>query len=187
MNKSAISFHMLYMIPRLFFLIFVVLVIVFMLNGFRDVGYQEAIYAEQQMFSEWIIYSTNGVSYFDPNLNTVLPGIINVEDCISGLTEYRLNHSMSYGDKNKHISARITILDRNKNDVIGRSIYYNEGKGKSYGFTFWEPLSQMRGEGASSYFIRTLPCLLITPQTPPNQYERGNIIIEIVIPNYENV
>lgn len=186
MNKSATSFNMIYMIPRLMFLVIVVLTIVFMLNGFRDVSYQDAIYAEQQMFTEWILYSSNGVSYFDTSLNSVLPGVINKEDIDSGLIEYRLNQTMPYGGKNKHIAIRISFIDKNKNK-LGDSIYYNKGQGKSYGFLFWEPLSQMRGEGAASYFIRVLPCLI--REINNNQvveYTRGNMILEVVIPNYEN-
>jgi len=181
-KKGNMTFNMVNMIPRLIFLVIVLLSVVLLISVFLniivDVNYQEA-----DLMSLNLIYSPQGISYFDPNLNRVIPGVIDKEEFMSNKIETRLNNSFSYGEKNKHIAAQIKLIE-SKNLLTltpTKTIFYNSEDGKTYGYAFWEPLVEMRGKGAPYYLMRSFPVRLREEINDKIVFSEALIVIEVLI------
>ncbi len=156
-KKGSMTFNMIMMIPKLIFLTIVLLSVVILVSLFMTMS-PGVNYKESDLFTLELLYSPHGISYYDTDLNRVLPGVIDEQELMRDTTEERLHSSFYFGEPNEHISARIRFLDKDYN--IFKTIYYNQGEGKTYGFKFWEPLAQRQGKGAPYYFIRTMPAFL---------------------------
>jgi len=180
MNKKALmSFNMMNMIPRLIFLVIVLLTVVILVSIFDNMG-QEIYYKEADLFTLELFYSPHGISYFNPDLNRVTPGIIDEQELILNITEKRLKDSFYYGDPNEHLAAKIQVIKQIPflPDIPIKTIYYNQGQGTSYGYEFWEPLSFREGKGSPYYFARTMP---IQIRTTSNTFQDGLLVIEVLI------
>ena len=181
MNKKAlISFNMINMIPKLIFLIIVLLSVVILIGIFINMG-RDIYYKEADLFTLNLFYSPHGISYFNPDLNRITSGIIDEQELISNITEKRLNNSFYYGRQNEHLAAKIQIskqtLSMPRFTSI-KTIYYNQGKTTSYGYKFWEPLSFKEGIGSPYYFARTMP---IQIRTTSGTLQDGILAIEVLI------
>lgn len=178
-KKGLMTFNMVNMIPRLIFLV-LVLVTFFLALGMLLKGQPATEDLESDLLTMNMLYSTNGISYFNPETNRPQPGIIDLENFKSGKVEERINKEFFYGQENKHLAAKITLLDYNGNELS--EIYYNKGEGHTYGFSYWAPLAEREGKGTPNYYIRSMPVLIRDKTSTSTDLYSGNVVIEVVMP-----
>lgn len=132
-------------IPKMIFLIVALFAVVILVKSYiitnldvRDV--------EHNVLESRLLYSRNGLSYFDSEISRLYPGIIDVEkfQSLSLKNPNALDEmSMSYGAENPIIAAKISLVTSEKESIA----YYNKDK-----YDKWEPrsLSGVIG-GSGSY------------------------------------
>lgn len=180
MNKKAgITFNMVNMIPRFIFMIFVLITFMLTINVLLRPDPQTKS-LEMDLFTFSLLNSPHGISYFDPDLNRVIPNTINLEDFETNLIEERLNNSFYYGDENLHIAARITLADKQGNELA--NVFYNGGLGKTYGFEYWAPVAIESGRDVPSYYVRSMPILIRDNSLNNLRLYPGTVLIEVVTP-----
>jgi len=117
-NKKAQAFSMVWWIPRIIFLVIVLSSVIFLTTMYINTE-KETWKTESELFIHRLIYSPNGISYYDPLTNRVYPGIIDLKKIKN--TEI-INRSLFYGKDNKHIGANISVYDKNDN-LLAQGIY----------------------------------------------------------------
>jgi len=122
-NKKAeatITEEMGYWIPRLVFVIITALSIYILTSIFIQTEIS-VLNTDAELLSDRLLYSSYGISYYDPLSNRIYPGIID----ISKLKDTSiLEKAIFYGDKSTYLGAKITLTD-NQGNIIGESIYNN--------------------------------------------------------------
>jgi len=182
-KKGLFTFNMVYMIPRLIFLIIVLFSVIMLVGMFLKI-HADTFYVEADLFAQSLIYSPHGISYYNPLLYKVQPGIIDKTEFTSGIIESRINNnSFYYGKQNKHIAAKITLTS--VDNSTNHTIYYNEGRGKAYGYKFWNPIAkaEIEGKGAARYLLKIIPTLIKESSGHNVIYIPGSISFEITMPN----
>lgn len=182
-KKALFTFNMAYMVIRLIFLVIVLFSVIMLVGMFLKIN-ADTFYVEADLFAQSLIYSPHGISYYNPLLYKIQPGIIDKTEFTSGITESRINnHSFYYGKKNKHLAVKITLQDTEGN--INDTIYYNKGEGKAHGYKFWDPIAkaEIEGEGAARYLPKTIPVLIRENSGQNVIYNAGSISFEITMPN----
>ena len=145
-KKGRISEEVLLSIPRIIFLIAVLFAVVLLVKIFIITNI-DVRQVESNILISRLLYSKDGLSYYDEDIKRLYPGIIDLNKFrqISLENPNALDKTtMSYGQDNPIIAAKITLKQENKNDVIA---FYNKDR-----FDKWEPrtLSTVRG-GAGSF------------------------------------
>jgi len=121
MNKKGfLGFDIPYFIPKIFFLVIVVLSIVFIVRGFV-VTQIDTRSAEGHILINRMIYSPNGIIYYDTSIDRYYPGIID----LNNFNTERLEKTISASD---YIGAKLTLLNKNK------TVFYNEAIYNKYFF-----------------------------------------------------
>lgn len=155
-KKAVISGEMIMIIPKMIFLIavmfaFIILIKVLIITK-MDVRSTEAV-----ILTNKILFTPEGILYFDKDTGRVYPGIIDL-DKFRELSEGNPNSLddvlMSYGSGNPIISAKITLEMEAENVVA----YYNKEK-----FDRWEPraLPDIKGGPGSVKSFRKLRYVLV--------------------------
>ena len=166
MNKKAqVSFTILQTIPRLIFLIVVLFSVIFLVRGYvvDNLNVQDT---QAEVFINRIIYSENGISYYDEELKMTTPGIINPKL----ITNQNLDNLMDYKD-DSFIAGRVILLDI-KNIEIASAIY-NE---KTY--NRWTPLIGQKGIGGVTEFKRSIAVTFIDGV----KIRQGILKFEVLLP-----
>lgn len=143
-KKGDISAEVIFMIPKIIFLTAVLLAVVILVKVFI-ITTIDVRQTESNILIERILNSRD-VSYFDDGLKRVYPGIIDIDKFkhISAANPNILDNAIiSYGSNNQIISARMTLKQEKKDNIVA---FYNKAK-----FDDWEPrvLSTVKG-GAGS-------------------------------------
>ena len=170
-KRGVSNFEMLMWIPRIIFIIFIMFAIIFLVRTYvATVIDTSAIKAN--LFSNRIIYSANGISYYDESINRVYPGIIDSKKFSSA--DF-LDKAVYYGEKNREIGAKIVLkdLDEGKESVL----FYNQLFFKEQKKLVDSGLTE--GPGGSRGYIKKYNILIIKG----NSLEKGELAIDIVIPN----
>lgn len=172
-KKSQISQLVMYYIPRIFFTTIVVFAIVVLVRAFI-VSEVNVTVAEAEIFGQALLYSKNGISYYEPKIDRVFPGIIDISDL--NKTEKKINEHLYFGEKLgkkvNRVGARITYyLD---NDLNNTKIYYN----KQF-FRFLEPWEGVKGPGGSYISRKQFDTIF----RYNNEFYPGKIKIEVGVPN----
>ncbi len=144
-KRGEISGEIIMMIPKILFLTAVLFAVVILVKLYiiTNTDIREV---ESNVLIGRLLYSKHGLSYFDEDLKRVYPGAIDLNK-FKQIGEANPNGldmiSLSYGSDNPIISAKITLKQESKDDVIA---FYNKNK-----FDQWEPrtLSTVKG-GAGS-------------------------------------
>lgn len=173
-KKAEISQQVIYYIPRIIFTIFLVVSPVVIIRSFiaDKIDIREA---ETAVFSETLLYSKNGISYYNPEIDRIYPGIIdinNLEDI-----QKRMNKKLIFG-KSAKIGARITYyfdeIENYPDPKKQKSIYYNEHQ-----FNNLAPFEGLSGSGGSYINKKNLEVSYIYDyKTYP-----GKIMVEVAVPN----
>ncbi len=140
MNKKAIiSFNVMNFIPKIIFLVVVVLSIVFIVKSFvvTDIDIRSA---EAYVLINRIIYSPYGIAYYDKSIDRVYPGIID----LANFNTQRLEKAIVPVE---HIAAKLSLVNQ------GKRIFYNEG-------TYNNLYSMLNVEGGSKEITNELYVLV---------------------------
>ncbi len=175
MNKKAqLSFKAIIWIFRILFVIALAFSVFILVRTYIKINVDvEGI--EADLFLQRLIYSTNGISYFDKESQRLMPGIIDIEKFDSPDFEKNLEKAIFYGKANDHIGAKIIVLD--KEDKIETIKYYN----KDF-FEEKEILAKAgltKGVGGARITYRELSCFI----KRGTAIRKGTIKVEIVMSN----
>ena len=128
-----IAEEMVFFIPRILFLTAVLFAVVILIKIFI-IGIIDVREAESAILVNRLLYTKNGLSYYDEDLNRIYPGIID----LNSFNELSLNNPnrfdntiISYGSDNPIISAKITLKQEGRRDLIA---FYNKNR-----YDKWEP------------------------------------------------
>lgn len=156
-KRSVISGEMVMMIPQLIFLIAVLFAFVFLVK-ILIVTEVDIRRADAIILVDRILFSRNGISYYDEGIGRLYPGIINLDRFmdISMENPNVLDDSViSYGSDNPLIAAKLNLTQEGKEDIIA---FYNK---KWY--DRWEPkvlLSVTGGSASIESFDKTRNVLI---------------------------
>lgn len=176
-SKKAInSYEMLMWVPRVIFLVVVMFVIMTLIKTYVtttiDVSELQA-----NVFTNRLLYSPNGISYLDQEINRIMPGIIDIEKFKQekDAKENFLEKNIFYGNNNREIAAKLKLDNLNeKQEYI---LFYNE--------KFFEEQSIIadsgftEGPGGARKYTKIYD-VVIYDQIDHSQ---GVLRIEVVIPN----
>ena len=175
MNKRGnIAFNVLMWFFKIFFVIIVLFAVVLLIRSFI-ITELDIFNAEADIFVQKILMSRNGISYTDPDLDRVYPGIIDKVTFESFEIESLLNTSIYYGKDNKKIAANITLKNDAGNTI--RSIVYNKNQ-----YHYWKVLleaSWISGPGGVRSKTKQFNVLI----KDQDSIQNGFLIIEVIIPN----
>ena len=130
-EEEIISFSSIVWVGRIIFMLLVITVIILFVNFYSDINISSH-QAETELFINRMLYSPQGISYYDPISGRLYPGIIDLTKFEtktlpdSNKTLYTipsLQKTMDFGLE-KHIGAEIFITDLS--DVPLKLAYYNE-------------------------------------------------------------
>lgn len=165
-KKSQISTLMTITIPRLLFLVIVLFSIVFLIRQFvvNNLNVQDV---QAEVFADRILYSPNGILYYDSSLQRTIPGIIDPLKLKPDI----LDSLMDYKSKN-FIAANITLFDT-KNNVVSSAAYNKES------YLNWKPIAQslLKGAGGVKKTAKTVFVNYID-----TKLHQGYLKFEVLIP-----
>jgi hypothetical protein len=166
-KKGMFGLLIMQWIPRIIFLTVVVFAIILLirLEIKENVNITNA---ELELFIKRMIYSPNGINYYDQSINRAYPGIIDLKKFKNG--ENVTNFAVFYGESNNYIAARLTLIKKKMNFT-----YNNDGYNK------WYPLAQLKILGMGSATMTTM-------NLPVQVYDNGKLEndilnIEAITPN----
>ncbi len=165
MNKKAqMSFYMLNFIPRIIFLIIVLFSVIFLVRSYvvDNLNVQDV---QAEVFVNKILYSPNGILYYDEDLKITVPGKINP----SLLTNERLDALMNYRDES-FIAGRLILFDKQNKKVV--SAFYNE---KTY--NRWVPLIGQPGKGGIKEITKSVIVTFIEEEKPKQGFLRFEVLL----------
>jgi len=131
-KRGVISGEVIFIIPKLIFLTAVLFAVVILVK-FALVSVIDVREVESNVLITRLLYSKDGISYFDKETSRVYPGIIELDKFydLSNLNPNSLDTvSANYGISNPIIAARITLKFQGKAALA----YYNKDR-----FDKWEP------------------------------------------------
>jgi len=121
MNKrGAISQEIGFWMPRLVFLIIAAILVATVVSYFV-VEEASVLQTDAEIFTQRVLYSTNGISYVDPLTSRVYPGVI---DLAKFNSIKNLEDSVFYGEKSTYLGAKFVLLDMNKK-LISSQVHRN--------------------------------------------------------------
>ena len=95
-KKAQISQMVMYYIPRIFFTIIALFVVLALIRGFivTKVNTEQA---ETNVYDFVLMYSKNGISYYDEEIGRVYPGVIDINDLEK--IEKEINKNLGFGER----------------------------------------------------------------------------------------
>lgn len=123
MDKAQISLDVTRWILKIMFLVAVTVYITFVLFYFFTVRINTETLRTQILLHRFI-YSTDGISYFDPEIRRLYPEIVDLNKFKSDTLSRAIN--------SKYAAAKLTLRELSSNQVY--KIYYNEPE-----FRAWLP------------------------------------------------
>jgi hypothetical protein len=171
LNKKAVLFEIITMIPRIIFLVIVMFSIIFLIRS--AIAYNFSTFdAEANLFTIGAVYS---ISQIDQDTGMINSGVIDLNEFNSGKLSNILESSINYGADNKKIAAKLTLKDM-KNNVLGYLVYnkdyYNEWEVKAR--AFWN-----KGPGGVHDKINKIYVLV----NDGTKISGGYLEVYIIVPN----
>ena len=144
-KKGFIGEEVIFFIPRILFITAVLFATVILIKVFI-IGVVDIRNVESNILTTRLIYSKDGLSHYDDEIDRVYPGIIDLKKFneLSSSNPNAFDSSLiNYGADNPIISAKITLKQEGKDDI---EVYYNKDR-----YDKWKPrvLASVRG-GAGS-------------------------------------
>jgi hypothetical protein len=149
-KKGIMAFNMMSMIPRLIFLIAVLVVCILLISMFLNNMFNiNDVQAE--ILVNGLLYGTGGINYYDPITGRIYPTMVD----LGQLDNAELDAGMYYPD-NTLITAIINIEAANRIENLAE-LYYNK-----QAYDNWEPLidRNLPGIGGVAKYERSLPILV---------------------------
>ncbi len=165
-RKGQVSTLMTITIPRLLFLIIVLFSVVFLIRQFvvNNLNVQDV---QAEVFIDRVLYSPNGIIYYDNSVQRAVPGIIDPlklnSDSLNSLADYK---------NSNFIAANITLYD-DKNNVVSSAAYNKES------YLNWNPIALSRLQGAGGVKRTTKTILVNYIDTKLHQ---GYLRFEVLMP-----
>lgn len=173
-KKGITTFEMLIWIPRIIFIVVIMFAIMVLIRSYVTTTIDTSE-VEANIFINRLIYSRNGISYFDLEINRVYPGVVDLSKFNSQQKEQFLEKTIYYGIKNMEIGAKLVLKDIDKNSEF--SAFYNEDFFKEQkklvdaGFT--------QGPGGVKGFVKKYNVLI----REGSALSKGTLTIDVIIPN----
>ena len=124
-KRSEVSGEMIMMIPQLIFLIAVLFAFVILVKTLI-VTHVDVRGIDASIFAERLLFSPNGISYFDGSIERVYPGIIDLEEFrqINDDPDFKLDRILvNYGSDNPIMAAKLTLAQAGGGSIVK---YYNK-------------------------------------------------------------
>jgi hypothetical protein len=168
MNRLGQAFTLINFIPRIIFLAIVGFSIVFLVRSYV-VDHLNVQEVQAEVFMHRIMYSPQGIIYFDPELSTAVPGIVD----ISKVKSNRLDALMNYSDKS-FIAGKIEVIDAITGKTVATATYNNQT------YFRWLPVAQVKlpGPGGIKQIVRSTYVLY----QANNALTQGILKIEVLLP-----
>ncbi len=166
-KKGDVSFAVLQSIPRIIFLVVVLFSIVFLIRKYA-VDNLDVQDVQAEVFINRILYSSNGILYADKELNTALPGIVDV----NLLKNDVLDQLMNYRD-DSFIAAKIRLLDSNGQEVAS-AIYNNQT------YYRWLPIANINVQGKGG--VKRIEKSILVQYTAGSMTKQGFLNFEVLQP-----
>ncbi|MEA2036598.1 MAG: hypothetical protein U9O94_03765 [Nanoarchaeota archaeon] len=174
-NKKAdlISFNTLYHVLEIVFVISIAIFVIFIVRIEKSIN---TFPVESEILFNRILYSNNGLWFYDEGIDRLYPGIIDFESFSdSDKIESLLMGSVNYGDKNTRAAAELSLEEKDNPKKI--SIYYNKEKYQEW--VEWYKAGVIAGEGARQGRNRAYNVLI----KKENDIVPGFLNITVLIPN----
>jgi hypothetical protein len=167
MNKKAQYMSFMLFIIWVIFLVYELLVVVTFSSAYvrREIDVRDA---EARVFANRILYSYDGISYFDEDLGKIFPGTVDLKKLDSNYLD-----SVFWIEDNQVMAAKITVtnLDTNaKQDAIYNNVWYYR----------WLPLAGKSGSGASTEIVETR---YVSIYNGDQYMGQGKLEIQLLVPN----
>ncbi|MBN1544065.1 hypothetical protein JW898_01230 [Candidatus Woesearchaeota archaeon] len=172
-RKGIMSFNFLVMIPRIMFLVIMMIVCVILLRMFLNNKFNVTD-TQSEVLIDGLLYGAGGIGYFDPVTGRNYPEIIDVQN----LDSFELDNSLFY-PANNLISARISVgkgMFLMGDASLFRAVYYNK-----QWYDNWEPLLNwnIAGIGGVAEYNRKFPVIL---RRPDGSLTSGEVHFQVVQP-----
>jgi len=165
-RRGIVSFNFIAMLPRIIFLVVMLVVCVVLIRMFiSDRMQTRDIQAE--ILIDGLIYGPGGLSYYDPVNGRSYPGIIDIDQAQKANLDLAL-----YFPKNMFIAAKIYVSKEKEDEENSWKFYYNREW-----YENWEPLVKLYVGGVVSY-KRTLPVIYMKD----SELKSGYVTYEVVQP-----
>ncbi|HLC61469.1 MAG TPA: hypothetical protein VJI52_00445 [Candidatus Nanoarchaeia archaeon] len=172
-KKSTTTFEVIMWIPRILFLVVLMFAIMLLIRSFVNTTIDSSE-LQANVFANRVLYSTNAISYVDPDTQRVYPGIVDLDKLKSAISDKSLEKSISYGKKNLEIGAKFSVNDMKENKI---DFFYNEDffreQEKIAGSGFTE------GPGGAKLYVKNYNIIVQKGSVLTN----GVLTMSIVIPN----
>jgi|SRR3989338_2154785 len=142
-KRGVISGEVVFMIPKLIFLTAVLFAVVILVKLFI-ITTTDIRRVESDILISRLLYSPNGLSYFDNELKRVYPAVIDLnkfKQLSAGSPNQLDNGAAAYGSDNPIIAAKITLKQEGSKDI---DVFYNKDR-----FDKWEPRTLSSVEGGA--------------------------------------
>jgi hypothetical protein len=166
-RKGIISFNFITYIPRLVFLVVVLIACIILIRMFlmNKVDVKDV---QAEVLITGLMYGKGGISYYDELTGRNYPEIID----ISSVGDLELENAYNYPG-NRLMTAKMTVLDRKGNEL--KVFYYNQEW-----YDKWQPLVKLKGIGGVTHYERKMP--VIYKESPEAQPKLGYIVYEVIQP-----
>ncbi len=174
-NKKAdiILEKVVHHILEIIFTISVGVFIFFIVHVEKDI---DTFPVESNVLFSRILYSNNGLWFYDAEIDRIYPGILEFENFNDvDKIESLLNKAIYYGDDNKRAAAELILKEENGAESV--SVYYNKNM-----YREWEGLYKAgitKGAGGRQGKTKTFNILIKKQQ----ELIPGNLEITVLIPN----
>ena len=122
-KKAAIGMTLLQEIPRILLTVFVTLSIVFLISSFSKTEVK-TFSAETNLMIQRIVFS-EAISYYDNDINSLYPGIIDVEKFSAADFDAKISKNIFYGERNSWVGAKLHLQPMDYG-FMNIERYYNE-------------------------------------------------------------
>ena len=174
-NKKAnlISFNVINHILEIIFIISVGVFVFFIIHFEKNI---DTFPIENEVLTNRILYSNNGLWFYDENISRLYPGILDLNNFNDkSKIESSLAQTMNYGDENKRAAAELVLEDDGGTKF--NPIYYNGQKYKEW--IEWYKAKVTSGAGARKGETRQIGVIIKNK----DELSAGKLNITILIPN----
>lgn len=165
-DKAQISGDVLSWIPKIILLVAVILVILGLVHMYV-VTKIDTKDAEAAVLINRILFSPNGISYHDEELDRAYPGIIDLKR----FNDYVINKSIALPE-NRIIAAKLTLSYINGTEI--RTAFFDEDL-----YTKWSPMTRVRGPGGKTKIVKVISVLV----KDGNVLKKATLKFEVIVPN----
>jgi len=166
MNKKAQILDMMAHIPKMIILAVIIFVVYSLItSGIRNEI--NVFNAESELIIQRLLYSKEGLSYYDPDINRLMIGTID----INKFSDNSLQSMLGFNTLDQHLAARFTLSTEKekKYAFINQEWFFK-----------WLPLTGKLGVGGKGIQKEDFPVMI---RNAEGTQEYGRLLIEVILPN----